>query len=47
MEALESKIITKSDYDMAHNTCNKIIKEIIPNKSFLISFFNKYLVGLE
>lgn len=47
MEALELKIITKSDYDMAHNTCNKIIKEIIPNKSFLISFFNKYLIGLE
>lgn len=47
MEALESKIITKSDYDMAHNTCNKIIKEIIPNKGFIISFFNKYLIYLE
>jgi predicted RNA-binding protein associated with RNAse of E/G family len=46
-EALESKIITKADYDMAFNTCNKIIKEIIPNKGFLISFFNKYLICLE
>lgn len=42
-EALESKIITKCDYDMAYSTCNKIIKEIIPNKDFLISFFSKYL----
>jgi predicted RNA-binding protein associated with RNAse of E/G family len=46
-EALESKIITKADYDMAYNTCNKIIEEIIPNKDFLISFFNKYLIDLE
>ena len=45
--AFESKIITKVDYDMAYNTCNKIIKEIIPNKDFLISFFNKYLIDLE
>lgn len=46
-EALELKEITKSDYDMAHYTCNKIIKEIITNKDFLISFFDKYLVQLE
>ncbi|WBW96450.1 DUF402 domain-containing protein [Oceanirhabdus sp. W0125-5] len=46
-EALESGIITKGDYDMAYNTCNKIIKDIIPNKDFLISFFNKYLINLE
>lgn len=46
-EALELKEITQSDYDMAHYTCNKIIKDIIPNKDFLISFFDKYLVLLE
>jgi predicted RNA-binding protein associated with RNAse of E/G family len=45
-EALELKEITKSDYDMAHDTCNKIIKEIITNRDFLISFFDKYLVQL-
>ena len=46
-EALELREITKADYDMAHHTCNKIIKEIITNKDFLISFFDKYLVQLE
>jgi predicted RNA-binding protein associated with RNAse of E/G family len=46
-EALESKVITKSDYDMAHHTCNKIIKDIITNKDFLISFFDKYLIHLD
>jgi len=46
-EALESQIITISDYDMAYNTCNMIIKDIIPNKDFLISFFQKYLNCLE
>lgn len=46
-EALELKEISKSDYDMAHYTCNKIIKEIITNKDFLVSFFDKYLVQLE
>lgn len=46
-EALELEEITQSDYDMAHHTCNRIIKEIIPNKDFLISFFDKYLVQLE
>lgn len=46
-EALELKEITKSDYDMVHHTCNKIIKEIITNRDFLISFFDKYLVQLE
>jgi predicted RNA-binding protein associated with RNAse of E/G family len=46
-EALELKEITQSDYDMAHHTCSKIIKDIIPNKDFLISFFKKYLVQLE
>ena len=45
-EALEAKIITKSDYDMTCNTCNKIIKDIIPNKDFLIAFFDKYLTCL-
>jgi predicted RNA-binding protein associated with RNAse of E/G family len=42
-EALELKEITQSDYDMAYSTCNKIIKELIPNKEFLLSFFSKYL----
>jgi predicted RNA-binding protein associated with RNAse of E/G family len=46
-EALASKVITKSEYDMAYNTCRKIINEIIPNKDFLISFFDKYLLNLE
>lgn len=46
-EALELKEITKSDYDMAYHTCSKIINEIIPNKNFLISFFDKYLIQLE
>lgn len=46
-EALESKVITKYDYDMAYATCNKIIKEIIPNREFLISFFDKYLTCLK
>ena len=46
-EALDSKIITKADYDMAYTTCSKIIKDIIPNKDFLISFFHKYLVCLD
>jgi predicted RNA-binding protein associated with RNAse of E/G family len=46
-EALELKEITKSDYDMAHLTCKKIIKEIISNKDFLISFFDEYLILLE
>lgn len=46
-EALEEKIITKCDYEMAYNTCNKIISEIIPNKDFLISSFDKYLTILE
>lgn len=46
-EALESKEITETDYDMAHYTCDKIIKEVITKKEFLISFFNKYLVYLE
>jgi predicted RNA-binding protein associated with RNAse of E/G family len=46
-EALELKEITKSDYDMAHHTCNKIIKELITNKEFLISFFEKYLMEME
>lgn len=46
-EALESKEISQSDYDMAYSTCNKIIKELIPNKDFLISFFRKYLDLLE
>lgn len=46
-QALELKEITKSDYDMAHHTCNKIIKEIITNKDFLRSFFDRYLIHLE
>ena len=46
-EALLLKIITKSQYDMAYYTCNKIINEIVPNKDFLISFFDKYLICLE
>lgn len=46
-EALESKIITKTHYDMAYNTCNKIIKEILPNRDLLISFFEKYLISLD
>lgn len=46
-EALESKIVTKSEYEMAYNTCNKIINEIIPNKDFMISFLNKYLISLD
>jgi predicted RNA-binding protein associated with RNAse of E/G family len=46
-EALDSKEITQSDYEMAYNTCNKILKELIPNKDFLISFFRKYLVQFE
>ncbi len=40
-------VSAKSDYDVAYNTCNKIIKDIIPNKNFLISFFGRYLICLE
>lgn len=46
-KAFELKEITKSDYDMAHHTCKKIIEEIITNKNFLITFFNKYLIHLK
>ncbi|MBL4937796.1 DUF402 domain-containing protein [Clostridium sp. YIM B02515] len=37
-EALDLKEITQSDYEMAYNTCNKILKELIPNKEFLYHF---------
>ncbi|WP_066498193.1 DUF402 domain-containing protein [Abyssisolibacter fermentans] len=46
-EALEAKIITNFDYEMAYETCNKIMKEIIPNRDFLVSFFRKYLISME
>lgn len=46
-EAFGLKEITKSDYDMAHYTCYKVIKEIIINKDFLITFFNKHLINLD
>lgn len=46
-EALDLKIITESDYKMAYDTCNKILNEIIPDKDFMISFFNKYMLQLE
>lgn len=46
-EALLSEDITRDDYNMAHSTCNKLIKELIPNKNFMTSFFQKYLKLLE
>ena len=46
-EALERKIITESDYRVAYQTCNKILNEIIPNKDFMVSFFDKYLFLME
>lgn len=42
-EALDLKIITQLDYDLAYHTCNRVIDEIIPNKDFLVAFFNKYM----
>lgn len=47
LEALEANVITKHDYGLAYSTCNRIIEEIIPNKEFLTSFFQKYLVCLD
>lgn len=43
IEALELKNIAMSDYEMAYSTCKKIINAIIPNKDFMVSFFEKYL----
>lgn len=42
-EAVKDKIITTSDYELAHNTCKKIIDNYIPDKSFLVDFFQKHL----
>jgi predicted RNA-binding protein associated with RNAse of E/G family len=33
-EALDAGEISKLDYDMTYETCDKIIKEVIPNKKF-------------
>lgn len=46
-DALELKEITQSDYEMALNTCNKVIEEVIPNRDFLVSFFYRYLILME
>lgn len=45
--ALDSMLITKSEYNMAYNTCNRIIKDIISDKEFLVNFFQKYLKALK
>lgn len=42
-EALSSGDITKYDFDMAYMTCDALIKNVIPNKEFIVSFFNSYL----
>lgn len=46
-KAYDAKLITKSDFDTAYLTCNKIIDEIIPNKEFMTSFFHRYLIDLS
>lgn len=46
-EALESNIITESDYEMAYKTCEKVINEVIPNRDFMVAFFEKYLSLLD
>lgn len=42
-EALSLGDITISDFDMAYMTCDVLIKDVIPNKAFIVSFFNRYL----
>lgn len=45
-ETLDENIITKQDYYMAYNTCNRLMKDINTNKDTFIAFFNKYLIDL-
>ena len=42
-EALVSGAITKRDYDMAYETCRRIIKDIIPDREFLTAIFERHL----
>ena len=37
-EALESGEITRADVDMAYETCDKLIREVLPDKEFLEDF---------
>jgi predicted RNA-binding protein associated with RNAse of E/G family len=46
-DALISEDITRDEYNIAYETCNRLIKEVIPNKNFMVSFFEKYLNHLE
>lgn len=43
LDALNNNLITKKEYDIAYETCDHLIKEIIPNKSFMLDFFNNFL----
>ena len=35
--------VTKSEYEMAYETSKRVKEEIIPNKTFMVDFFRKYL----
>lgn len=43
IDALNVGRISKADFEMAYKTCNELIDNIIPNKAFLVDFFNRYL----
>ncbi|MGL4800243.1 MAG: DUF402 domain-containing protein [Cellulosilyticaceae bacterium] len=42
-EALDKGIITKADYDLAYETYEYVLHQVIADKTFLVDFFNQYL----
>jgi len=43
-DALVAGDISKCDFDMAYKTCDDLIKDVITNEDFLVTFFNRYLM---
>lgn len=42
-DALNDENISKEDYELAYKTAKMLKEKYIPNKKFMIDFFNKYL----
>ncbi|MEF9959969.1 MAG: DUF402 domain-containing protein [Niameybacter sp.] len=45
--ARDQGIITQADFERAYATSERVIKEVIPDKKFIIEFFRRYLYEFE